>query len=177
MVRRSHVLAIHAANRALTDSNDRKAELVMARIQAISDDAEAKVALTLSEVSERSTDLLDEAPHLKALTWIPTDLIPDDEGKTWKPRKIQPADLAMLQYTSGSTGTPKGVMLTHANIMHNCQIICWGFEPTRDTSGLSWLPTYHDMGLVGGCLKALFYGRPATIMNAEAVTSVNATMM
>ncbi|MCE9528347.1 MAG: AMP-binding protein, partial [Planctomycetales bacterium] len=140
----------------------------MARIQAISDDAQAKVALTLHEVSERSADLLDEAPRLKSLTWIPTDQISDDEAKSWKPRKIQPADLAMLQYTSGSTGTPKGVMLTHANLMHNCQIICWGFEPTRDSSGLSWLPTYHDMGLVGGALKAMFYGRPATIMSPMA---------
>jgi acyl carrier protein len=137
----------------------------MARIQAISDDAQAKIALTLYEVSERSADLLDEAPHLKALTWLATDQVQDEEGKSWKPRKIQPSDLAMLQYTSGSTGTPKGVMLTHANIMHNCQIICWGFEPTRDSSGLSWLPTYHDMGLVGGCLKAMFYGAPATIMS------------
>lgn len=140
----------------------------MARIQAISDDAQAKVALTLHEVSERSADLLDEAPRLKSLTWIATDQIGDDEGKAWKPRKISPSDLAMLQYTSGSTGTPKGVMLTHANLMHNCQIICWGFEPTRDSSGLSWLPTYHDMGLVGGALKAMFYGRPATIMSPMA---------
>src|SRR6185436_17588758 len=104
----------------------------MARIQAISDDAQAKVALTLHEVSERSADLLDEAPHLKDLTWIATDQISDDEGRAWKPRKIQPTDLAMLQYTSGSTGTPKGVMLAHSNLMHNCQVICWAFEPTRD---------------------------------------------
>ncbi len=140
----------------------------MARIQAISDDAQAKVALTLHEVSERSTDLLDEVPRLKELTWITTDEISDDEGRAWKPRKIQPADLAMLQYTSGSTGTPKGVMLTHANLMHNCQIICWGFEPTRDSSGLSWLPTYHDMGLVGGCLMVMFYGRNSTLMSPMA---------
>lgn len=140
----------------------------MARIQAISDDAQAKVALTMHDVSERSADLLDEAPHLKVLTWLATDRIEDDEAQNWKPRKIQPADLAMLQYTSGSTGTPKGVMLTHANLMKNCEIICWGFEPTRDGSGLSWLPTYHDMGLVGGCLKAMFYGRPATIMSPMA---------
>lgn len=140
----------------------------MARIQAISDDAQAKVALTLHDVSERSEDLLDEAPHLKALTWIPTDQIPEAEAQAWKPRKINPADIAMLQYTSGSTGTPKGVMLTHGNLMHNVQIICWAFEPSRDGSGLSWLPTYHDMGLVGGCLKAMFYGRPATIMSPMA---------
>ena len=140
----------------------------MARIQAISDDAQAKVALTLNEVSERSADLLDEAPHLKGLTWIATDQISDDEGRNWKPRKIQPSELAMLQYTSGSTGTPKGVMLTHANLMHNCQSICWAFEPTRDSSGLSWLPTYHDMGLVGGCLKVMFYGRHSTLMSPMA---------
>ena len=66
----------------------------------------------------------------------------------------------MLQYTSGSTGTPKGVMLSHANLMHNVQIICYAFEPHRKSIGLSWLPTYHDMGLVGGVLMAMFY-RPA----------------
>jgi 8-amino-7-oxononanoate synthase/acyl carrier protein len=74
----------------------------------------------------------------------------------------------MLQYTSGSTGTPKGVMLTHANLMHNVQLICHAFEPSRQGVGLSWLPTYHDMGLVGGVLFAMFYGRPSVLMSPMA---------
>jgi 8-amino-7-oxononanoate synthase/acyl carrier protein len=137
----------------------------MLRIQAISDDAAAKVALTEHDIIDRSEDLLEEAPHLKQLKWLATDRIPDGDALGWLPPRIRPQSLAMLQYTSGSTGTPKGVMLTHANIMHNVQTIMIGFEPHRKSSGLSWLPAYHDMGLVGGILKAMFYGRPAVLMS------------
>ena len=139
------------------------------RIQAISDDAQAKVALTEHNVTERSEDLLNEAPHLKKLAWVATDRIPEEAGDRFRGPKIDPAGLAMLQYTSGSTGTPKGVMLTHANLMHNVQIICHAFEPRREGgSGLSWLPTYHDMGLVGGSLMAMLFGRPARLMSPMA---------
>ena len=83
----------------------------MQRIEAISDDAQAKIALTEHDVIDRIEDLLDEAPHLKQLTWLATDRIPDSDGQGWNPPRIRPDSLAMLQYTSGSTGTPKGVML------------------------------------------------------------------
>ena len=140
----------------------------MQRIEAISDDSKAKVALTEHDVMDRTEDLLEEAPHLRRLKWLATDRIPDSEGIGWNPVRIQPDKLAMLQYTSGSTGTPKGVMISHANIMHNVHIITYGFEPTRKGSGLSWLPTYHDMGLVGGVLNAMFYGRPSVLMSPMA---------
>ena len=140
----------------------------MTRIQAISDDAEAKVALTLSDVADRSEGMLDEAPHLKQLAWIATDKISADAGRNFTPQNIRSDQLAMLQYTSGSTGTPKGVMLSHANLMSNVQIITYGFEPTRTGSGLSWLPTYHDMGLVGGVLMSMYCGRPSVLMSPMA---------
>lgn len=140
----------------------------MQRIEAISDDCRAKVALTEHDVLDRIEDLLDEAPHLKPLSWLATDRIADSDGVGWNPPRIRPDGLAMLQYTSGSTGTPKGVMLTHANLMHNVQLICHAFEPSRRGVGLSWLPTYHDMGLVGGVLFAMFYGRPSVLMSPMA---------
>jgi 8-amino-7-oxononanoate synthase/acyl carrier protein len=140
----------------------------MERIEAIADDCQAKLALTEHDVLDRVEDLLEEAPHLKRLHWLATDRIADNDGAGWTPPQIDPASLAMLQYTSGSTGTPKGVMLTHANLMHNVQLICHSFEPHRKGSGLSWLPTYHDMGLVGGVLMAMFYGRPAVLMSPMA---------
>ena len=135
------------------------------RLQAIADDAGAKVALTVKEVEDRDENLMEEAPHLKALQWISTDTIANEEGVDFRPKRIDPASLAMLQYTSGSTGAPKGVMLTHHNLIANTMLITYGFEPTRKGSGLSWLPTYHDMGLVGGVLKAMFYGRPSVLMS------------
>jgi 8-amino-7-oxononanoate synthase/acyl carrier protein len=140
----------------------------MQRIEAISDDCQAKVALTEHEVLDRSEDLLDEAPHLKQLHWLATDRISDAEGIGYSPPPIQPSQLAMLQYTSGSTGTPKGVVLSHGNLMHNVQLICYSFEPRRHGCGMSWLPTYHDMGLVGGVLFSMFYGRPSVLMSPMA---------
>jgi 8-amino-7-oxononanoate synthase/acyl carrier protein len=137
----------------------------MTRIQAISDDAQAKCALALSDVIERTEGLLDETPNLQTLAWVSTDKLDNDLADRWKPTKIDPQQLAMLQYTSGSTGTPKGVMLSHACLINNCKLIMQGFEPTRNGVGCSWLPTYHDMGLVGGVLKANFYGRPAVLMS------------
>jgi len=140
----------------------------MQRIETISDNCAAKIALTEHDVIERIEDLLDETPRLKQLKWLATDRLADSDGAGWNPQLIRPDSLAMLQYTSGSTGTPKGVMLSHANLMHNVQIICWSFEPCRKSRGMSWLPTYHDMGLVGGVLMAMFYGRPAVLMSPMA---------
>lgn len=137
----------------------------MLRIAAIAEDAQAKAALVTSDVQDRKGDALDEAPFLKQLSWLATDEIPSDSHGGWMPDKIDPQQLAMLQYTSGSTGTPKGVMLTHANLMYNLQLIVYGFEPSRMGRGLSWLPTYHDMGLVGGVLLSMFFGRPSILMS------------
>ncbi len=136
----------------------------MGRIQAISDDAGGKIVLSVSEVTDRAQGLLDEAPHLKDLIWLATDEVPDRLSSNWKERRVKEDELAVLQYTSGSTGMPKGVMLSHGNLMHNCALITYGFDTTRDGSAVTWLPTYHDMGLVGGVLQPLFIGRPNVLM-------------
>lgn len=140
----------------------------MDRIDAISHDADAKVALTVREVSARVEGLLDESPSLKKLTWLATDQISLDLADQWKMPDLRGDSLAILQYTSGSTGTPKGVMLTHANLLANCELITYSFEPTRGAIGMTWLPTYHDMGLVGGILNPLFIGRPNVLMSPMA---------
>lgn len=138
------------------------------RIQAISDDAAAKAALTVHDVTDRLSGLIEEAPHLRDLNWVATDQIPLDLADQWKPPRIHRETLAVLQYTSGSTGTPKGVMLVHRNLLHNAALITYGFELTRSGSGVSWLPTYHDMGLVGGVLYNVFFGRPCVLMSPMA---------
>ncbi|HND50760.1 MAG TPA: aminotransferase class I/II-fold pyridoxal phosphate-dependent enzyme [Pirellulaceae bacterium] len=140
----------------------------MLRIQSISDDCEAKVVLTVNEVTERMHEgLLEETPHLQKLTWIATNQLPSANGHAdgWRAPQLSGDDLAVLQYTSGSTGAPKGVMLTHGNIIHNTQLIAHCFEPNRETIGMTWLPLYHDMGLVGGILMPLFIGRPNYLMS------------
>ena len=137
----------------------------MGRLDAISDDAQAKAALTVADVADRVKGMLSDAPSLQKAAWLATDQIPDAAADAWRPPTINNDSLAVLQYTSGSTGTPKGVMLSHSNIIHNCTLIVRAFETRRNAVGLSWLPTYHDMGLVGGVLMPLFIGRPNVLMS------------
>jgi 8-amino-7-oxononanoate synthase/acyl carrier protein len=138
------------------------------RLQAISDDAEAHVALTVADVRDRTMGMLDETPSLRTLDWLAVDEIALDLAEDWVSPTLRSDQLAVLQYTSGSTGTPKGVMLSHGNIMHNALIIVYSFEPTQAGLGITWLPTYHDMGLVGGVLEPLYYGRPNVLMSPMA---------
>ena len=77
-------------------------------------------------------------------------------------------DLALLQYTSGSTGDPKGVMLTHANLLANMRVIAQGLEMGPQDVGISWLPLYHDMGLIGAWLTLLLHGVPLVVMSPLA---------
>lgn len=135
------------------------------RIQAIADDADAKVALTTDSVLERVEKLIDETPHLKELTWLATSRLDDATAEGWEMPDIHADTLAFLQYTSGSTGSPKGVMLDHANLVHNSALISYGFEHSRSGVGVFWLPSYHDMGLIGGILQPLYVGRPNVLMS------------
>src|SRR5215467_12675811 len=77
-------------------------------------------------------------------------------------------DIALLQYTSGSTGDPKGVTLTHANLLANIRSIGEAVELTSSDVGISWLPLYHDMGLIGAWLTLLYFGTPLVVMSPLA---------
>ena len=78
-----------------------------------------------------------------------------------------PSDTALLQYTSGSTSKPKGVVLGHGNIVANAEAIAQvSVEP--DTVCVSWLPLYHDMGLIGAFLTALYCRAPVVLMPPQA---------
>ena len=85
-------------------------------------------------------------------------------GAVDKPLPAGPATIALIQYTSGSTGDPKGVVLTHANLLANIRAVGEALAASSSDVFVSWLPLYHDMGLIGAWLGALHYGVPTVIM-------------
>ena len=138
------------------------------RIEAIAADADAAVALTTRDVLDRFESLGTTAPSLDHLTWQVDSELDLTWGDRWERPDIDGDTLAFLQYTSGSTGTPKGVMLSHENLLHNSLRIMQAFEITRSQSGVFWLPSFHDMGLIGGILVPLYGGKFNVLMSPVA---------
>jgi 8-amino-7-oxononanoate synthase/acyl carrier protein len=138
------------------------------RIEAIANDADASVALTTRDVLDRFDTLRSAAPSLESLVWKVDSELEPGWADRWDRPDIDGDTLAFLQYTSGSTGTPKGVMLSHENLLHNSLRIMQAFEITRSQSGVFWLPSFHDMGLIGGILVPLYGGKFNVLMSPVA---------
>ncbi|HEY9857225.1 MAG TPA: fatty acyl-AMP ligase [Stenomitos sp.] len=131
-----------------------------ARLAAIAQDAQATVALTL----DKHRPLIQGFPELTDLSILATDDLPSAEGQEWHGPALNGDDLAFLQYTSGSTGLPKGVMVSHGNLLHNEQMMHAAFETTPESVWVSWLPLFHDMGLILGMLHAMYVGSHCVLM-------------
>lgn len=138
------------------------------RIEGIAADADAAVALTTRDVLDRFDGLRAAAPSLEHLVWQVDSELDPGWADRWERPDIDGETLAFLQYTSGSTGMPKGVMLSHENLLHNSLRIMQAFEITRSQSGVFWLPSFHDMGLIGGILVPLYGGKFNVLMSPVA---------
>ncbi|MFO1434299.1 MAG: AMP-binding protein [Candidatus Competibacteraceae bacterium] len=86
-------------------------------------------------------------------------------GPEFSPPLLRAGDLALLQYTSGSTGDPKGVILSHANLLANIRAMGARVQAGPTDVFVSWLPLYHDMGLIGACLGSLYFGLTLVLMS------------
>jgi acyl-CoA synthetase (AMP-forming)/AMP-acid ligase II len=138
------------------------------RLQAIIHDSQARLVLTTSRVCALLPTLVTAAPDLEALHWQATDTLPSDGHEEWIDPRVDSNSIAFLQYTSGSTANPKGVVITHANILSNEAAIQKRFGNNEDTVCVSWLPMYHDMGLIGAVLGTFYGGGKLIVMSPEA---------
>ncbi|MDO5977225.1 non-ribosomal peptide synthetase/type I polyketide synthase, partial [Flavivirga jejuensis] len=137
----------------------------ISRLENVVADCKATLILTTEKIHVKSVKWFDNEVF-SDLDWLQTDMLSHCMGKDFP--VILPQDTAFLQYTSGSTGDPKGVMVRHSNIVHNNKLIKNCFHHNPETIGVSWLPIYHDMGLIGNILQALYVGFEMIIMPPTA---------
>jgi len=134
------------------------------RHTGILDNAQAVMLVTVTEAMIVARLLQARVPGLRHVTTPPQLMA---EGGTPAPVTVRADDIAFIQYTSGSTGNPKGVALTHANLLANIRAMARMVQATPRDVFVSWLPLYHDMGLIGAWLGGLYVGFPLVVKPAR----------
>ncbi|HWK54292.1 MAG TPA: AMP-binding protein, partial [Hyphomicrobiales bacterium] len=131
------------------------------RLLSIIQDAAPRLLLTNSTLYEplqaagrQMAKIVSARTGAKLPGWLCVDTVEDAVAEQWQEPALQPDDIAFLQYTSGSTAQPKGVQVSHGNLVANEWAIRQGFEIDETDVIVSWLPLYHDMGLIGSLLQA-----------------------
>ncbi|MDR3478959.1 MAG: AMP-binding protein [Gammaproteobacteria bacterium] len=124
--------------------------------------AQVRMLVTFHEAENISQLLRAFIPSLKAV--VTTDTLMKSKEKA-KPYIAKPEDFGLIQYTSGSTSAPKGVLLTHQNLISNIHAFGQSINITPDDATVSWLPLYHDLGLIGLWLGSLYHGLPLNALS------------
>jgi acyl-CoA synthetase (AMP-forming)/AMP-acid ligase II len=134
------------------------------RVSAIARDCGAAVVLTTAPLLQKL-----RASWPNGWEWnsraIATDIIGGGDASSWPRARPASDDVAFLQYTSGTTGNPKGVVITHGNLVANLEVIHRAMRSSEASRGVTWLPPYHDMGLIGGILQPAYAGFPVTLLS------------
>jgi acyl-CoA synthetase (AMP-forming)/AMP-acid ligase II len=136
------------------------------RLRAIAQDAEAVMIVTDELFVSFRDQLWSVAPDLARTPWLTVEeALAGGDPDAWTDPGSGRDDVAFIQYTSGSTSLPKGVVLTHGNLLANLALIYDHCHDDGNYVSVSWLPPYHDMGLIGGILQPLYQGLPGVVMS------------
>jgi len=138
------------------------------RQRAILRNAGARVLVTFADALRVAKLLRALVPSLEHITTIEGL---GEAATADLPTRRRSDDPALIQYTSGSTGDPKGVLLSHANLLANIRAIGRALAVRPDDVTVSWLPLYHDMGLIGAWLGSLYHGVPLVLLSPLAFLS------
>jgi acyl-CoA synthetase (AMP-forming)/AMP-acid ligase II len=137
----------------------------LSAVEAICRDARPFVALSTELMAAMIADSFAQLGGLRTLQWLNTDNPPDPVPDYSPQEDLRGDRIAYLQYTSGSTASPKGVMVTHANLLAHCDAMRRVMRATPEDVFVSWLPMFHDMGLVCKVLLPLYVGARSVLMS------------
>ena len=135
------------------------------RLCSVAADCGATAALTTAATLTQCGEAVNALPTLR---WLTSDGALDHLEGEWCDPFVSREHIAILQYTSGSTGTPKGVVVTHRNLLHNAYLIALHLQFRPGDHHLTWLPPYHDMGLIGALLGSFCAGVTVSFMAPAA---------
>ncbi|HRC25240.1 MAG TPA: AMP-binding protein, partial [Nitrospira sp.] len=139
-----------------------RAKVGVARVQRLAEDAGAAGALSTNQILEL---VRAQGTTIPLEQWVICDASRPDSTAQWRSIHPLPSTLAYLQYTSGSTSAPKGVMVSHGNMTAQSRCITEAGRYDADSVTLSWMPHFHDYGLVKGIVQPAWIGRPAYLMS------------
>ncbi len=139
------------------------ADRTLPRLQGIVRDCRPAHVLTCESLRSTSESICAATPELRSARLTITDRLQGESSST--PVSPGDGDIAFLQYTSGSTGRPKGVAVSHGALLENARMIVGVSRLSAGEVGVSWLPLYHDMGLIGGVLATCFAGAATVLLS------------
>jgi acyl-CoA synthetase (AMP-forming)/AMP-acid ligase II len=137
----------------------------LGRLLGIIADCRPKVVLATAELCAMAASFAEQVPGLAELKWLATDAQDLGVVALRAPVSARSEELAFLQYTSGSTSSPKGVMVSHGNLLTNLVHIGSSLRVGEDSCSVTWLPSFHDMGLVDGLMGGFHWGYPVYLMS------------
>src|SRR5271170_7947426 len=136
------------------------------RVHAIAEDCGAKLALSTKSMLPAMSEALHMMQKANASQCVTTEDVSTKLADGWREPNAGKGTVVLIQYTSGSTASPKGVVVSHGNLMANEMKIQLAFKQSRQSVIVSWLPLYHDMGLIGSVLQSVFVGALCIMFSA-----------